>query len=145
MKIHDSHLYAVLAGLLDGEGQAVITTKNGEASPYSVEIGLEVHDNHRGDSPDAVLQLTVTIDHQHLPKLRLQIPLPIEGEVAGIGAALEDLRKFSEREHFLQKLPMLVIGGSGNPARRYQRTGVPAMFEIIQIPYRSLTDKSTSQ
>ena len=139
MKIDDSQLYAVLAGLLDGEVTTQITPKDSHADAYSIRIGLEVHDNHRGDSPDAILHLAITVNHPRLPKLQLQIPLPIEGEKAGIDAALEDLKKFSEREHFPQKLPMLVIGGSGNPARRSQHLMVPARFEIIQIPYRSLS------
>jgi hypothetical protein len=139
VKIDDSQLYAILAGLLDGEGKVQVVPKNPEADAYSVQIGLEVHDNHRGDSPDAVLHVAVTIDHPLLPKLKLHIPLPLEGEKAGIDAALEDLRKFSEREHFVQKLPMLVIGGSGNPARRSQQIMIPAKFEIIQIPYRALS------
>lgn len=140
MKIDDSQLYAILAGWLDGEGRVQVTPKNSQADPYSVQIGLEVHDNHRGDSPDAILHLTVTIDHPRLPRLKLHIPLPVEGEKAGIEAALEDLRKFSDRMHFVQKLPMLVVGGAGNPARRSQQIMIPANFEIIQIPYRVLSD-----
>jgi hypothetical protein len=139
VKIDDSRLYAILAGLLDGEGRVQVAPKNAQAEAYSVQVGLEVHDNHRGDSPDVVIYIAVTIDHPVLPKLNLQIPLPVEGEKAGIGAALEDLRKFSEREHFPQKLPMLVVGGAGNPARRFQQIMVPAKFEIIQIPYRVLS------
>src|SRR5436309_1885252 len=80
MKINDSQLYAILAGLLDGEASVSVTPKNSEAQAYSVEIALDVHDNHRGDSPDAVLHITLTIDHPLLPKLKLQIPLPVEGE-----------------------------------------------------------------
>ena len=140
MKIDDSPLYAILAGLLDGEGAVEIRPRNMQAAAYSVQIGLEVHDNHRGDSPDAILHVAVTIEHPLLPKLKLQIPLPVEGEKAGIGAALEDLKKFSERGHFQQKLPMLVVGGSGNPARRSQEIMIPAKFEIIQIPYRAFSD-----
>jgi hypothetical protein len=140
VKIDDSQLYAILAGLLDGEGRAQIMPKNSRASAYSVEIGLEMHDNHRGDCPDAILNIAVTIDHPLLPKLKLHIPVPVEGEKAGIGAALEDLKKFSERGHFPQKLPMLVIGGGGNPARRSQQIMIPAKFEIIQIPYRALSE-----
>ena len=140
MKINDSQLYAILAGLLDGEGRVEVRPNNSQADAYSVQIGLEVHDNHRGDSPDAVLHLAVTIDHPRLPKLKLRVPIPLEGEKAGIGAALEDLVKFSERGHFLQHLPMLVVGGAGNPARQSQRVMIPTKFEIIQIPYRMLSD-----
>ena len=140
MKIDDSQLYSIIAGLLDGEGRVQIMPKNLQADAYAVEVGLEVHDNHRGDSPDAILHVSVTIDHPRLPKLKLHIPLPVEGEKAGIGAALEDLKKFSERQHFPQNLPMLVIGGSGNPARRSQQILIPAKFEVIQIPYRLLLE-----
>ena len=49
---------------------------------------------------------------------------------------MEDLRKFTEREHFAQKIPMLVVGGSGNPARRVQHVKMPTRVEIAQIPYR---------
>ena len=140
MKIDDSQLYAILAGMLDGEGSVQVTPKNSQAAAYSVQIGIEVHDNHRGDSPDAILHVAVTIDHPLLPKLKLHIPLPVEGEKAGIGAAIEDLTKFSERRHFLQELPMLVVGGAGNPARQSQQIMIPAKFEIIQIPYRMLSD-----
>ena len=140
MKIDDSQLYAVLAGMLDGDARAQVTPKNSQAHAYSVEVGVEVHDNHRGDSPDVVLHVAVTIDHPLLPKLKLHIPLPVEGEKAGIGAALEDLKKFSERGHFPQRLPMLVVGGTGNPARRSQQIMIPAKFEIVQVPYRALSD-----
>jgi hypothetical protein len=45
-----------------------------------------------------------------------------------------------ERKHFPQKLPMLVIGGSGNPARRSQQVLLPAIVDIVQIPYRALSE-----
>ena len=140
MKIDDSQLYAILAALLDGEARFTVQPKNSRAAAYSVEVNLEMHDNHRADSPDALLHVTLTIDHPVLPKLNLHIPLPVEGERAGIGAALEDLRKFSEREHFPQKLPMIVVGGSGNPARRSLQIKIPAKFEVVQVPYRVFSD-----
>jgi len=140
VKIDDSQLYAIRAGLLDGEGTVVVRPKDSRANTYSVQIRLEVHDNHRGDSPDGILHIALAIDHPLLPKLKLRIPLPLEGEKAGIGAALEDLTKFSERGHFLQQLPMLVVGGAGNPARQSQQVMIPAKFEIIQIPYRMLSE-----
>lgn len=140
MKINDSQLYALFAGMLDGSGQLQVRPKNPQSEAYTVNVELEVHDNHRGDSPDVVLHIQLTINHPKLPSLVLEIPIPIEGEKAGIGAAIEDLNKFAEREHFSQKLPMLVIGGSGNPARRIQKIKIPARFEIVQIPYRSMSD-----
>ena len=139
MKISDSQLAAILASLLDGTGKATITPANPNGQEYSANVRVEVIDNHRGDSPDVILWLTVDLSHPRLPtSLKLTIPVPIEGEKVGIGAALEDLRKFSEREHFVQSLPMLVVGGAGNPARKMESMRVPAKFEIIQIPYRAI-------
>jgi hypothetical protein len=136
VKIKDSQLYAVFAAMLDGSGRAEIRTEDGERQSYTVAVELEVHDNHRGDSPDVILQVHLTVEHPQLPSLEMAIYVPIEGEKAGIAAAIEDLRKFTEREHFVQKIPMLVIGGSGNPARRTQYVKIPARVEITQIPYR---------
>ena len=141
MKINDSQLYALFAGMLDGSGECQISPRNSQSEPYAIEVESEVHDNHRGDSPDLVLHLTVTINHPKLPPLVLQVPVPIEGEKAGINAAVEDLKKFAEREHFAQRLPMLVIGGSGNPARRVVNVKMPARCEIVQIPYRLLANE----
>ena len=140
MKVSDSQLYALLAAMLDGAGNAHITPKNAAAEGYEVAVSVQVHDNHRRDSPDVILQLSLKLTHPKLPPFDIQIPIPIEGEKAGIDAALDDLRKFCERERFAQKLPMLVVGGAGNPARRSQTVKVPAKFEVVQVPYRSLTD-----
>src|SRR5262249_5720316 len=117
MKISDSQLYALLATLLDGAGSATIHPRSPESKDFEIKVVVEVHDNHRGDSPDVILWLNLEITHPRLPILKIRVPVPIEGEKAGIGAAMEDLRKFSEREHFAVKLPMLVVGGDGNPAR----------------------------
>jgi hypothetical protein len=96
MKIDDSHLYTILAGMLDGRANIQVTPDNPASQPYSLAVELEVHDYHRGDSPDALLHVRLTIHHPLLPALSLRVPLVIEGEKAGIGAALEDLRKFYE-------------------------------------------------
>lgn len=140
MKVSDSQLAARLAAILDGVGIAHISPKNASSAAYDIELRLQVHDNHRGDSPDIILKLMITLKHPVLPALSLEIPIPIEGEKAGIGAALEDLQKFVDRGHFPQKLPMLVVGGSGNPARRNQSVKVPAKFEIVQVPYRLIAE-----
>jgi hypothetical protein len=139
VKINDSQLYALFAGMLDGAGHVQITPTNADSDPYVIDVELEVQDNHRGDSPDVILRVRLSINHPKLPSLDLEIPIPIEGEKAGIAAAIEDLRKFTEREHFIQKMPMLVIGGSGNPARRVQQIKMPTRVEIAQIPYRLLS------
>ncbi len=139
MKINDSQLYALFAGMLDGAGHFQITPTNADSEPYVIDVELEVQDNHRGDSPDVILRVRLSINHPKLPALELEIPIPIEGEKAGIAAAIEDLKKFTEREHFIQRMPMLVIGGSGNPARRVQQVTMPTRVEISQIPYRLLS------
>ena len=139
MKIDDSQLYALFAGMLDAAGHVQIAPTNAASDPYVVDVELEVQDNHRGDSPDVILRVRLSINHPKLPTLDLEIPIPIEGEKAGISAAIEDLRKFTEREHFIQEMPMPVIGGSGNPARRVQQIKMPTRVEIAQIPYRLLS------
>jgi len=140
VKISDSELYAVLANLLDGTGTAHITPRSQQSPEFAVKMELEVHDNHRGDSPDVILWLTLVVEHQRLPSLKVRIPIPIEGEKAGIGAAMEDLKKFAERERFPLRLPMLVVGGEGNPAHSSQNTHLLAKVEIIQVPYRTVAE-----
>ena len=78
MKINDSQLYAVFSGMLDGSGRVEIRPANTEAEAYAVALELEVHDNHRGDSPDVILHVRVTIEHPRLPAMELDIPVPIE-------------------------------------------------------------------
>jgi hypothetical protein len=140
MKIADAQLYAVLASILEGNGTARVRPRDSRSSEYDVEVTLELEDTHRGDSPDLVLWLRIAIKAPQLPVLKITVPIPIEGEKAGIGAALEDLRKFGEREHFPFKLPMLVVGGEGNPARRYENLRAAVKVEIIQIPYRQVAN-----
>jgi hypothetical protein len=140
MKIDDAQLYAVLAGILEGSGTARIRPRDPGSSEYDVGVTLELEDTHRGDSPDVVLWLSVAIKAPQLPVLKVTVPIPIEGEKAGIGAALEDLRKFEEREHFPFKLPMLVVGGEGSSARRHENIHAAVKVEIIQIPYRRVAN-----
>ncbi len=141
MKIDDSQLYAILARVLEGKGTARVSPQDLHSPDFDVEIAVEVQDTHRGDSPDVILWLSLAIKHPRLPILKVKVPIPVEGEKAGIGAAMEDLRKFAEREHFPLKLPMLVVGGEGNPARRYQSISIAAKVEIIQIPYRAVANQ----
>jgi hypothetical protein len=140
MKVNDSQLYALLAAMLDGTGVVHIAPSNPQAESYQAHLEFQVHDNHRRDSPDVILQVNITLSHPKLPSLNISLPIPIEGEKAGIDAALDDLRKFSERERFPLRLPMLVVGGAGNPARRTQTVKVSTKFEVVQVPYRALTD-----
>src|SRR6267378_1451691 len=113
MKVSDSRLAGILGAILDGAGKTSIITRATEHA-YEIELKVEVQDNHRGDSPDAIVGLTVILRHPRLPVLIVRVPIPVEGELAGISAAKDDLRKFAERERFPIQLPMLVIGGSGS-------------------------------
>ena len=80
MKISDSELYARLAVLLDGEVKARMIPRQNPAQPYDLQLTSEVFDNHRGDSPDAILRITIVIGHPSLPKMKIVIPVPLEGE-----------------------------------------------------------------
>src|SRR5262249_11861800 len=88
VKMSDSQLYAALANLLDGAGVARILPRNVRSDEFDITVATEVHDNHRGDSPDVILWLNLEIVHPRLPVLKLRIPVPMEGERAGIGAAM---------------------------------------------------------
>ena len=68
----------------------------------------------------------------------MRVPVPIEGEVAGISAAKEDLRKYAERERFPIHLPMLVVGGSGTASHSSAEIRVKAKVSIDMIPYRQV-------
>ena len=137
MKISDSRLAGVLGAILDGTARASVTPRAAEHA-YGIELKLEVQDNHRRDSPDAVLDLRITIHHPRLPAMKVRVPIPIEGEVAGISAAKEDLRKFAEREHFPVHLPMLVIGGSGGCGHSTGEVKMKTKVSIDMIPYRQI-------
>jgi hypothetical protein len=137
MKISDSRLAGVLGAIIDGTAKARITPMAAEHA-YDVELKLEVHDNHRRDSPDAVLDITVTLRHPRLPVMTLRVPIPIEGEVAGLGAAKEDLRKFAQRERFPIQLPMLVVGGVGSASHSSDEVRIKAKVSIDMIPYRQV-------
>ena len=138
MKISDSRLAGVLGAILDGRASVKLTPPASEHA-YDVDVNIEVHDNHRGDSPDVILRVSMTIRHPLLPKMKLSVPIPVEGEVAGISAAKEDLRKFADREHFPVQLPMLVVGGSGNPSHSVDQVKLKAKVEIDMIPYRQVS------
>src|SRR5258708_20771063 len=90
MKISDPDLYARLVAILDGSGKVLIQPSGSAEEPYEVEIQAEVVDNHRRDSPDAVLRLTVLFRHPLLPQWHISVPIPIEGANAGIEAAKRD-------------------------------------------------------
>jgi hypothetical protein len=104
-----------------------------------VSIDLNPIDNHAGDSPDFILVVDTTI-RVFGEELRLRIPLPIEAEKGGIdGGAMEDLRKFIEREKHIIEIPMLVVAEAGYGSRELKEK-VPVKFSIRQIPVRQTNE-----
>ena len=106
--------------------------KNGELKVKIEDI--EIVPNYKlRDSPDIVLILKLKLN-LFSRDYDIEIPIPIEVEKVGLNSALEDLKKFVEREHFKLLLPMLVISEKGfmsDEKERYLKT----KFKIKQIPY----------
>src|SRR5437763_571850 len=98
---------AVYAALQRCSGSARLHLGEGEAT-----ASLSVQDNRVRDSPDFVLWLEVEL-RVFGQKVRVRVPIPIEAEKGGIkGGALEDLKKFAQRQRHRLELPMLVVAGS---------------------------------
>lgn len=113
----------------------------GEGGPFKigkaqVQVSLKPQDTHIGDSPDFILWLEVSVKI-FAQNLKVRVPLPIEAEARGINYALEDLRKFVEREKFPIELPMLVVASKGY-ANMDRTAKLPVHFKIKQIPVRLL-------
>ena len=121
--IKEDELYNKLLKLKE-EGKINITLKDIEIIPnYKLK-----------DSPDFVLKVILRLS---LPfqDFRMEIPLPLELEKAGVPNALEDLQKFIEREKFSLILPMLVVSDK-NILSQEKEEKIKVKFEIKQIPYR---------
>jgi len=100
---------------------------------------VEVVPNYKlKDSPDFVLKVRLKLSFLS-QDLYMEIPLPIELEKGGIYQALEDLRKFVEREKFYLTLPMLIVSDKNSVIRKEERK-MKTYFELIQVPYRLLID-----
>jgi len=121
--IKEDELYNKLLKLKE-EGKINITLKDIEIIPnYKLK-----------DSPDFVLKVILRLS---LPfqDFKMEIPLPLELEKAGVPNALEDLQKFIEREKFSLILPMLVVSDK-NILSQEKEEKIKVKFEIKQIPYR---------
>ena len=121
--IKEDELYNKLLKLKE-EGKINIALKDIEIIPnYKLK-----------DSPDFVLKVILRLS---LPfqDFRVEIPLPLELEKAGVPNALEDLQKFIEREKFSLILPMLVVSDK-NILSQEKEEKIKVKFEIKQIPYR---------
>ncbi|MCQ6253848.1 hypothetical protein [Methanocaldococcus sp.] len=102
--------------------------KNGE-----IEVRIkDIIPNYKlKDFPDIVLILKLIIFSKDFD---IELPIPIEVEKVGLNAALEDLKKFIEREHFKLSLPMLVISEKGIKTDKKEYP-LKTEFKIKQIPY----------
>jgi hypothetical protein len=113
----------------------------GKTQIADTEIGLSLNpiDIHGADSPDCVLWIDISL-RIFGQDLKLRVPIPVEAEKGGIfGGALEDLRKFVEREKYPIELPMLVIAEAGYNAKQ-ERVSFPVRVAISQIPVRLLNE-----
>lgn len=126
----------VCSALLKCKGSGKLYIGNCE-----ITISLDPVDIHGTDSPDCILwvYLSLILFGQDL---RLRVPIPVEAEKGGIyGGALEDLKKFIEREKYPIELPMLVVAESGYATKEQTPESFPVRFVINQIPIRQLKDQ----
>jgi len=104
-----------------------------------VAFSLNPADIHDVDSPDFIFWVEISM-RVFGQDLKLRIPLPFEAEKGGIyGGALEDLRKFVEREHYPIELPMLVVAESGYENTE-EKHSIPVRFSVTQVPVRVLDE-----
>ena len=100
---------------------------------------IDIIPNYKKDSPDIVLILKLKLNF-FSRDYDIKIPIPVEVEKAGFHPALEDLRKFVEREHFKLLLPMIIISEKGfrSDEKEYP---LKTKFKIKQIPYTVIVQK----
>lgn len=103
----------------------------------SVQLRLRPVDNHAGDSPDFLLWVELEFELFSQP-VKLAVPIPVEAEKGGIaGGALDDLRKFVDRQRHVIELPMIVVSESGYDTRT-QVEQCATRFTICQVPVRRI-------
>ncbi len=104
-----------------------------------VQLRLRPVDNHAGDSPDFLLWVELEFDLFSQP-VKLAVPIPVEAEKGGIaGGALDDFRKFVDRQKHLIELPMVVVSESGYDTLTRQEQ-LATRVTITQFPIRRLTE-----
>ncbi len=102
-----------------------------------IELEFRPVDNRVGDSPDFFLWVEIRFDLFGQP-VRVTVPILVEAEKGGIyGGAMDDLRKFVERQKHKPEIPMLVVSESGF-ASKEQLESIVTQFIISQIPIRQL-------
>lgn len=122
----------VYTALLKYKGSGKIQIEKAE-----IILSLDPIDIHSGDSPDFILGINISLK-LFGQDLKIKVPIPVEAEKGGLyGGALDDLKKFVERENYPIELPMLVIAEAGYDTREQKET-FPVKFTICQIPVRLL-------
>lgn len=120
----------VYNALLRYKGSARIDINDAEIS-----LSLNPVDIHNTDSPDFLLWVDLSIK-LFGQELKARFPIPVEAEKGGIsGGALDDLRKFVDREKYPIEIPMLVIAEAGYETKK-QRESFPVNYTISQLPVR---------
>lgn len=131
-KVDEDKIYNAL---LKYKGSARVNINDAEIS-----VSLNPVDIHNTDSPDFLfwVDLSMKLFGQ---ELKVRLPIPVEAEKGGIyGGALDDLRKFVEREKYPIELPMLVIAEAGYETKE-QKESFPVNFKISQIPVRLIGEE----
>jgi len=131
-----------MAGVTERQVYDALSRWAGKSEPFKIgkaelHITLASQDTHVGDSPDCILWFDASVKI-FAQDLRIRIPIPIEAEKAGLGAAVEDLDKFCKRGHFLAEIPMLVVAEEGYSSLK-KTSNMLTDFRIKQIPVRLLS------
>jgi hypothetical protein len=118
----------VYRALREHAGEGEVTLDNGT----QLKVQLVPQDLHVGDSPDALLWVTVELRIFHEP-IMIRVPVLIEAEKAGTAAAMEDLSKFAGRGNHPIEIPMIVVAASGFHSRE-ERVDLAARVRVRQLP-----------
>lgn len=115
------------------EGQLFLNVR--EKAIGRIEVERRGFGTERG-SPDVVVWVTIEL-HILGALTRLRVPILVEAEEAGYGAAKEDVRKFFERDTL--EIPMVVVGRDGGFGKQhYERAEATVNVTIKQVAFSQL-------
>ena len=134
--MRDEHELDLALHRLRGQSQALF--------PWgSVEVTLDHINLSAGGrgSPDSLLIVGLMLP-LFGEKVSVQIPIAIEAEKAGIGAAIQDLDKFTQRslqgEPSYLCLPMLVVTERFAGKVKSEFRNIRARFDVKEVPMENL-------